>query len=50
MDSSTSLLHEFPEHTPFDRKLQIAEIESLGARMPRAACAGFVENYARLQV
>ena len=44
----TALLHTFPEHTPFDRKLQIAELDNLTSSA--AARTAFVENYAGLRV
>jgi p-hydroxybenzoate 3-monooxygenase len=44
----TSLLHSFPDHTPFDRRLQMAEIQNIV--QSDAARAAFVENYAGLQV
>jgi p-hydroxybenzoate 3-monooxygenase len=42
----TNLLHRFPEHTPFDRQLQLAELEYL--TVSRAARATIAENYVGL--
>ena len=42
----TNLLHRFPEHTPFDRQLQLAELEYLSNS--RAAGATIAENYVGL--
>ena len=42
----TNLLHRFPEHTPFDRQLQLAELEYLS--ISRAAGATIAENYVGL--
>jgi p-hydroxybenzoate 3-monooxygenase len=39
----TSLLHRFPEHSPFDRKIQLAELEYL--HNSKAAQTTIVENY-----
>lgn len=42
----TNLLHRFPEHTAFDRQLQLAELEYLSTS--RAAGATICENYVGL--
>ena len=42
----TSLLHRFPEHSPFDRKIQLAELEYL--HNSAAAQTTIVENYVGL--
>jgi len=42
----TSLLHRFPEHSPFDRKIQLAELEYLHNSV--AAQTTIVENYVGL--
>jgi p-hydroxybenzoate 3-monooxygenase len=42
----TSVLHKFPEHSSFDRKLQLAELAYLASSA--AAQQAFVENYAGL--
>jgi p-hydroxybenzoate 3-monooxygenase len=42
----TSALHRFPEHTPFDRKIQLAELDYLHNSV--AAQTTIVENYVGL--
>jgi p-hydroxybenzoate 3-monooxygenase len=39
----TSILHRFPDHSAFDRKLQVAELDYLVAS--KVAQAAFAENY-----
>jgi p-hydroxybenzoate 3-monooxygenase len=42
----TSLLHRFPAHTPFDREVQLAELEYISGS--RAASTVIAENYVGL--
>ena len=42
----TSLLHRFPSHTPFDRQVQLAELDYIAGS--RAAQATIAENYVGL--
>jgi p-hydroxybenzoate 3-monooxygenase len=42
----TSLLHKFPEHSAFDRRIQLAELDYLSGSA--AAQASFAENYVGL--
>lgn len=42
----TSLLHKFPEHSAFDRRIQLAELEYVSGSA--AAQAAFAENYVGL--
>lgn len=42
----TSLLHRLPEHSPFDRRIQLAELDYLAGS--KYAQASFAENYAGL--
>jgi p-hydroxybenzoate 3-monooxygenase len=42
----TSLLHRFDEHTPFDRRRQLAELEYIISS--RAAAQTLAENYVGL--
>jgi len=42
----TALLHRFPDATPFQQKLQLAELEYV--MRSRAAAAALAENYAGL--
>ncbi|MEJ0019111.1 MAG: 4-hydroxybenzoate 3-monooxygenase [Acetobacteraceae bacterium] len=44
----TTLLHRFADHTPFERRLQAAELDSLFSS--RAALLAFAENYAGLKL
>ncbi len=42
----TALLHRFPEHTPFERQVQLAELDYIAGS--RAAQTGICENYVGL--
>jgi p-hydroxybenzoate 3-monooxygenase len=42
----TQLMHRFPEHGPFERRMQIAELEYIGSS--RVARAAIAENYVGL--
>jgi p-hydroxybenzoate 3-monooxygenase len=42
----TSLLHNFPEHSPFQRRLQLAELAYVTSS--RAAATALAENYSGL--
>ncbi|MBN2910853.1 4-hydroxybenzoate 3-monooxygenase [Polycladomyces sp. WAk] len=42
----TSLLHRHPDHTPFDRRIQLAELDYVTSS--RAAATSLAENYAGL--
>jgi p-hydroxybenzoate 3-monooxygenase len=42
----TSLLHRFPTHTPFERKLQLSELDYIEGS--RAASTMIAENYVGL--
>jgi p-hydroxybenzoate 3-monooxygenase len=42
----TSLLHRFPDHSPFQQRLQLSELEYVTSS--RAAAAALAENYAGL--
>jgi p-hydroxybenzoate 3-monooxygenase len=42
----TSILHQFAEHTPFDKRRQMAELDYLTSS--RAAATALAENYVGL--
>jgi p-hydroxybenzoate 3-monooxygenase len=42
----TSLLHRFPAHTPFERKIQLGELEYVAGS--RAGQTAIAENYVGL--
>jgi p-hydroxybenzoate 3-monooxygenase len=44
----TSILHRYPEHTSFDRRIQLAELDYLVGS--QAAQKAFAENYIGLPI